>query len=193
MWLFCHVVTLFTNTAWRKCGIIFSLLALFAPSLFVICPRFGRKLTWKLQLHLCQNLIKIKWFGSFAMTAVKNQRYSSMLWLRNAWTANLITRAKHGAEQVAMARPLQWNWQWQWQLQVCLKLNASHIQGFLFTVSVTRVIFIGRENCGPPLVVLILLSAGISHNWSCPAARSLPEDPSWSTCNPLLSYAFVPP
>ena len=24
MWLFCHVVTLFTNTAWRKCGIIFS-------------------------------------------------------------------------------------------------------------------------------------------------------------------------
>ena len=33
---------------------------------------------------------------------------------------------------------------------------------------------------------------GISHNWSCLAAYSLPKDPSRSTCNSLLSYAFVP-
>ena len=98
-------------------------------------------------------------FGSFAMTVVKNRRYSSMLWLRNAWTANLITRAKHGAEQVAMARPLQWNWQWQWQLQVYS--NRMHLlQGFPLTVSITWVIFMDRGNCGHPLVVLTLLSAG---------------------------------
>ena len=112
------------------------------------------------------------------MIAVKNQSYGSMLWLRNAWTANLITRTKHGAEQVAMVRLLQWNWQWQWQLQVYS--NWMHLlQGFPFTVSIAWVIFMDRENCGPPLVVLTLLFAGnLSYNWSYLAAHSLPEDPS---------------
>ena len=43
-----------------------------------------------------------------------------------------------------------------------------------------------------PLVVLILLFAG-NLSQSYPATRSLSEDPTRSTCNPLLSYAFVPP
>ena len=76
---------------------------------------WSKRNTWTLSMAITiyENLMEILFcrFGSFAMTVVKNQRYSSMLWLRNAWTANLITRAKHGAEQVAMARPLQWNWQ----------------------------------------------------------------------------------
>ena len=143
-------------------------------------------------ITIYENLMEILFcrFGSFAMTVVKNRRYSSMLWLRNAWTANLITRAKHGAEQVAMARPLQWNWQWQWQLQVYS--NRMHLlQGFPFTVSITWVIFMDRGNCGPHMVVLTLLSAGnLSQSiLSCSFStrRSL-----MIHMQSLLSYAFVP-
>ncbi|KAL9338871.1 hypothetical protein Peur_067886 [Populus x canadensis] len=39
---------------------------------------WGRNWTWKLQLRQCQNLTRIKWFGSFAMIVERPQKCSSM-------------------------------------------------------------------------------------------------------------------
>ena len=141
-------------------------------------------------ITIYENLMEILFcrFGSFAMTVVKNQRYSSMLWLRNAWTANLITRAKHGAEQVAMARPLQWNWQGKDNCK-CTQIECISYRDFpsLFQLPESYS-WIEKIAVLPQWYWPCYLLG----NRSCPAA-SLPENPSWSTCNPLLSYAFVPP
>lgn len=51
------------------------MLALSAPSLSVICPRYGRNLTWRLLLHQCQNLIKIEWFVSLSLRVVRKHSH----------------------------------------------------------------------------------------------------------------------
>lgn len=81
------------------------MLALFAPSQFVICPRYGRNMTWRLQPHQCPNLIKTNWFRFSATIVGRAHKFSFTLWPRNAQTANLTTLAKQETEQVAMAAP----------------------------------------------------------------------------------------
>lgn len=81
------------------------MLALFAPSQFVICPRYGRNMTWRLQPHQCPNLIKTNWFRFSATIVGRAHKFSFTLWPRNAQTANLTTLAKQETEQVAVAAP----------------------------------------------------------------------------------------
>lgn len=81
------------------------MLALFAPSQFVICPRYGRNMTWRLQPHQCPNLIKTNWFRFSATIVGRAHKFSFTLWPRNAQTANLTTLGKQETEQVAMAAP----------------------------------------------------------------------------------------
>jgi len=156
MWPFCHVDTLFTKTAWRRCGIIFNMLALSAPSLFVICPRYGRNLTWRLQLHQCQNLIKIEWFGFFAMTAGKHQKCSTMSWLINAWTANPTTLAKQEAEHLTVAIT---DWQSNDSYN-CAKIGCIHNPRFPRPILITRAMFIGKREL---LSTVLLLQPGLCH------------------------------
>lgn len=78
------------------------MLALSAPSPFVICPRCGKNLTWKLQLRPFQSHTKIKWSGFFATIAVRRRRCSIMLWLKSAWIASPTTRDRPEAKNVDM-------------------------------------------------------------------------------------------
>lgn len=81
------------------------MLALFAPNQFVICPRSGRNMTWRLQPHQCPNLIKTNWFRFSATIVGRAHKCSFTLWPRNAQIANLTTLAKQETEQVAMVAP----------------------------------------------------------------------------------------
>lgn len=47
-------------------------------------------------------------FGSSAMTVVKLVKFSIMLWHKNVWTVNPITRDKREAEQVAASKIANW-------------------------------------------------------------------------------------
>lgn len=95
----CHVDTLFIRTAWRKCRNTSSMHVLYVPSRFVICPRCGRKLTWRLQLPPCLSLTKAEWFQSFATTVGAPQKCSIMLLLKSVSIAGLIIHARQETDK----------------------------------------------------------------------------------------------
>lgn len=142
--------------------------ALFAPNQFVICPRYGRNMTWRLQLHQCLNHIKTNWyslslstqfpsvqcmvrshssyfvirfnrFGSSATTAGKAHKCITMLWPRNAWTVNPTTLAKREAEQVALVAS-------DLILAVCHKTRNKGLRTLFWSPGYIS------GNCGPAIV-----------------------------------------
>lgn len=78
--------------------------ALFAPSLFVTCPRYGRNLTWRLQLHQCLNYIKIKRFKSLSLFILFSQSPRNLKYLRLHVSKNTNYSVKTGLDTMQRLR-----------------------------------------------------------------------------------------
>jgi hypothetical protein len=82
------------------------MLALFARSQFVICLRYGRNLTWKLQPHQCQNLTWIKWL----VEPIKIMCWDLRLWLSDFPKVTPRLTVCWWCYCSAGLDPLQWLW-----------------------------------------------------------------------------------